>query len=202
MEPLSKAAQQRYLSNILKTYPINTVLTGQDKNMLLVLLQKHPKAKDKIGCGIKDIRVAGEKWSKRFEIIRTDGSTTDISYRKCLYGEKKQIDIFRDACRTAVVPDILAFRDRVLATNPICRYRNIPLNRDNCIVDHVKPKVFNVIVGNFISANQLNIDEVEIGGDVKREFVDKSLNINFREFHRKHAALELVYYEANNKECR
>jgi len=202
MDKLSKAKMKEYVSNILKVLPVGTILEGREKNIALYLLHQHPRKEEKIGCGLKDICVAGHSKNKHLQIIRIDGSRIDYSYRKCLYGEPKNLDIFRAACRSAVMADIRQFKDRALQGNPICLHRETILTEENSVVDHVKPKTFNVIVGNFISAHGYVVDEVKIGGDLSRVFLDKELSRQFREFHNKHAVLELVYKDANNKECR
>jgi len=201
---MTKDAIQKRISWILKNYAGGTFLEGMDEKLALALLDNHPNAAEKKGCGVKTIMIVddGPRRGKHFEIHRIDGSHIDFSYRACLRGSTKQLDRFRLACRTAVKHDTMGFRDEALKGNPVCRHRGIPLTKENSIVDHVKPKTFNMLVANFVGKEGIDIDHVEIGGDMLREFIDQSIARKFRKYHNENATLELVYWEANNEECR
>lgn len=60
----------------------------EEKLILDVLRQGHPRADEKIGCGLKVIKVGAHPQypeSRCFHIVRTDDSTADFSYRKVLH---------------------------------------------------------------------------------------------------------------------
>ena len=191
---------------MLKRLPPGTKLEGMDEEMALWLIDRHPRRGDKVGAGIKEIKIERpQKWGKGccLFIYRIDGSRIDFSYRKALAGrEPGKLEYFRMACRTAVEIDIIKFKKEALASDPICRYRGVRLWQDNSHVDHVKPRTFNWLVDNFLCQTGLNLDDVEIVGDVKRQFRDKRIALCFLDYHRDMACLELVSAEANQCECK
>lgn len=197
---------QKYVSEMLQKIPVGTKLTGMDEEIILWLINRHPKASDKIGVGIKYIRIAQDKiWkkNKHMEIVRQDGSVIDFSYKKCLSGKDPSgIELFRIACRNAVSSDIAWFKKNYLKQNPVCRHRGIALDQDNSHVDHVKPKTFIWLVDKFIKKEGIVIDKVEIEGEIKKRFKNREIEERFKLFHRETAELELVSAEANQKECK
>ncbi len=60
-----------------------------DQEMILKLLEHHPRASTKIGCGIEHFYVAGAAFGTRcFYAKRRDGSRVDFSIGKCFEGLK------------------------------------------------------------------------------------------------------------------
>lgn len=201
----SKAAMVRFCKNVLGEYAPGEVLRGADREAVIELINLHPKAKDKIGCGIKDILIKTDpiwKRNKQFWIVRTDGTMIDFSYHKCVHGEPSTLDTFRAACRTAVANDIFKFKLAELAKSPNCPFKNMPLDMDNSHVDHVMPRSFNVLVNCFIQKYNIQVENIEICGSVNRQFKDRQIADKFLNFHRKHAKLELVSAAANQDECK
>ncbi|MET9671238.1 DCL family protein [Streptomyces sp. NPDC006475] len=66
--------------------PVGTVLSGEDHDLIRDLLDMHHEAALKIGVGVEGIRIAPPQIGKYpgFEVIRTDGTTLDFSYKTCL----------------------------------------------------------------------------------------------------------------------
>ena len=88
----------------IKFLPRTIELTLVHQSQLfLVLLKKHPKAKEKIGCGVQEIfmrREFTDVYDKRgnhqgvleicsFFLRRIDGTETDFSYLKCFNRGKR-----------------------------------------------------------------------------------------------------------------
>lgn len=201
----SKAALEKFVSQMLQSYEPGTIITGTNKEFLEELFQYHPRASEKIGIGIKEIMVRIDpvwKKTKQFWIIRTDGTGTDISYKKPIYGEPSTKMTFAQACRSVVIDDIIQFKLQALKTKPICPHRGIMLDFANSSVDHVAPKTFNFLVDSFIKINNIDINRVNIIGEMRREFADPGLKEKFYNYHKQEAVLELVYHETQNKECK
>ncbi|XVE57815.1 hypothetical protein DITRI_Ditri04bG0120200 [Diplodiscus trichospermus] len=79
----------RALRNILHKYPIDHRLSGSDWNTLMMALYFHPRRDEKIGSGAQEIKVGyhPEHTNARcFSLVRTDGTTVDFSYHKCVLG--------------------------------------------------------------------------------------------------------------------
>jgi hypothetical protein len=107
-------------------------VTGPDGDWLAALLALHPEAAGKIGSGVSWIGlgpVPGYR-SRGFTVHRTDGSSTDFSWRECITPYSHQ-DKCRSAMRNAVLHQVLAFRDS----------REWPLS---CALDPAHPGPFQV----------------------------------------------------------
>ncbi|KAG0474855.1 hypothetical protein HPP92_014541 [Vanilla planifolia] len=77
------------LREILLKYPINRNVTAADRKILMSALAFHPSSNAKIGTGVQDFKVgysSGHHGSKCFIVVRTDGTSEDFSYHKCVAG--------------------------------------------------------------------------------------------------------------------
>jgi hypothetical protein len=196
---------QRYVSDILRRKQSGEYLKDMDLEIVVWLIHRHPKAKDKIGAGINGVKIGQTPgWKGKYmEIIRVDGSTIDFSYRKALAGkEPSHYQLFCIGCRSAIAQDIVKFKKETLDKNPVCRHRKVLLKQDNSHVDHVKPKTFKYLVDKYISERDINVDNIEVVGEIRKYFKDKELEKDFRAYHQREAVLELVSAEANQKECK
>ncbi|AAG12662.1 RNA polymerase IIA largest subunit, putative; 12353-6556 [Arabidopsis thaliana] len=81
------------LKRILHSYEINELLNERDEGLVKMVLQLHPNSVEKIGPGVKGIRVAKSKHGDSccFEVVRIDGTFEDFSYHKCVLGATKII---------------------------------------------------------------------------------------------------------------
>ena len=65
----------------------NKIINSQEFDIILALLNKHPRAKQKIGCGVLYFATRKSpcrRGQKYFIIHREDGSEEDFSFYKCL----------------------------------------------------------------------------------------------------------------------
>ncbi|KAG7028326.1 DNA-directed RNA polymerase IV subunit 1 [Cucurbita argyrosperma subsp. argyrosperma] len=77
------------LRSILRKYSLNERLNEVDKSTLMMALYFHPQRDEKIGVGAQDIKVGSHsKYSNTrcFILVRSDGTTEDFSYHKCVLG--------------------------------------------------------------------------------------------------------------------
>lgn len=86
----------RNVKSILHRHALESKLNKEEQALVQDLLQQgHHRAEEKIGCGVKHIKVGAHPdhpESRCFHLVRTDGTTTDFSYRKCietLFGVEK-----------------------------------------------------------------------------------------------------------------
>jgi len=67
-------------------HALESKLNKEEQALVQDLLQQgHHRAEEKIGCGVKHIKVGAHPdhpESRCFHLVRTDGTTTDFSYRK------------------------------------------------------------------------------------------------------------------------
>ncbi|KAI4303490.1 hypothetical protein MLD38_039113 [Melastoma candidum] len=67
----------------------------KDGSILMMALRFHPRYDEKIGCGVKEIKVGyhQEHNSPCFKLVRKDGSVEDFSYHKCVHGALEEFCI-------------------------------------------------------------------------------------------------------------
>jgi hypothetical protein len=116
-------------------------ISPEDDAFLREIVKGHPQSDIKIGPGIDhfEIRRTGRFKQNVLWLIRTDGTATDISFRRCINGDVSHRTKVLAAMRAAVADQIVAFRDRALTTNARCSITGVPLTRDNLHVDHDPP---------------------------------------------------------------
>jgi hypothetical protein len=88
---------------------------GPDRDFVMALLNRHPKAEEKIGSGVRSFRVGwteatqGKCSTRHFFVKRADGTEEHFSYDKCVHGGSHREDCL-DSMRDAVVPQAHAVR--------------------------------------------------------------------------------------------
>ena len=194
----SQKELENYIKNILHKYNLNEFLDEYDFEFMMDLLVRHPKADEKIGCGIDGIRVVPEWGNRRFDILRLDDSSIDFSPKKCLTPET-QLTKFKRACRNAIQEQVRAFKNQFFAQG---EKFECPINRevityDNAHVDHEYPNTFDQIVHNFIKEKNIDVDSVAIEGEIAKKFKDKKLEEEFAEYHKANAKLRVISKSAN-----
>ena len=203
----TKKDAEVFVQSILNRQPLGQELDSDDLTFVLALLELHPKAAEKVGVGVAGIAVVSEPtWGTRhFEVVRTDGSTTDFSFMKCLYPATK-LRLFKQACRHAVADDIIEFRHRAFdaaddAGHIVCPILGVPVTRLEAHVDHEPPRTFDELVQEFIQREQIDIDEVAVtglgDGELRKGLADSELEDRWRQFHRMNAHLRVVSAKAN-----
>lgn len=76
-----------FLRVMLNRYDIGDKVTAADEDVLRAALALHPKADEKIGCGVTHFSVRSADFGSRcFWINRPDGTTEKFSYATCIRG--------------------------------------------------------------------------------------------------------------------
>jgi len=107
----SKAAAAARCREILGRHIGEQIPAGRDRDFVEALLDRHPDADEKIGCGIAKFRsvlepaMLGKKGTWHFEAIRNDGTVVDFSFYKCLSGTSRRIEAL-SAMRHAVAEQL------------------------------------------------------------------------------------------------
>jgi len=178
------------------------------------LLARHPRAAEKIGLGVRAIRVdANSVWggSPMLTIVRTDGTTTDFSYMKCICTPSARGRL-QAACRRAVVEDVLAFKREYFrchadeANRVLCPLSGKRLGWTEVHVDHAPPWAFRRIVDAFVERHDMQPSAVAIlgaaDGQVEPRLADRELADQFRCFHASVAHLRVVAVTENLRASR
>jgi hypothetical protein len=203
----SKGEARTYFSEILNKHPVGSGLSDSDFDDVMSLLMCHPKAAEKIGSGVKSIKINQGFYSANrcFHVVRTDGSVEDFSIGKCINGDHSAFHKFCIACRRAVESELRAMKGKYFEENGDSEHKVVcPITKEKikfheAHVDHREPFTFSSIVHFFIKANTININEVEYltEGKYGNEFKDNFLTEKFRTWHRENAKLRVVKGKTN-----
>ena len=76
-----------FLKAMLYRYDVGDKVSAGDGDVLRAALALHPKADEKIGCGVTHFSVRSADFGSRcFWINRPDGTTEKFSYMTCIRG--------------------------------------------------------------------------------------------------------------------
>lgn len=200
--PTRKAAEDHYRA-ILHKWPHGWEIDGAEGRDLMALVENHPEADQKIGCGVARFFTGpAEYGTSCFWLERLDGSRTDWSFKSALGGITKTLaSRWRQAARDAVRPDILAFRDVVFSSDPRCAETGEPLTLETCHIDHTAPWTFERIVSGYTSARPFDYrsEVLERHGDMQfvTKFADDDVRARFVIYHNANATLRAVLASVN-----
>lgn len=180
---------------LLYSYPLKAVVSAADSFILAELLTRHPRAQEKIGCGIDYFSIdRGGYGTRCFYIHRTDGTKTDFSFLRCFQFSRKD---FPAAARRAIEGQIFEFR-LTLPEVFDCPVNGTPLTRNTAHIDHAPPYTFRQIVNTFIALNNIPVESVSYDrSGIGVSFQGSSLKTLFSLYHKKHAVLRGISREAN-----
>lgn len=199
----SKAAIRVRVGQFLHRSKRTDRLEGADFRLCLALLERHPRSKTKIGCGVAMIEVRDNliyPGNRCLWLVRTDGSETDWSYLECLKASSHRDDVLW-AMRSLVVDQVLHFKNVAYAgrsTVP-CAVTGKPVLAEDCHVDHAPPvfvelaESFAERMGGFECIDIVDGRDGEIGCTFEDDVVERA----WQTFHRRQAKLQIVTREAN-----
>jgi hypothetical protein len=145
-------------------------ISKEEHNFLLsIILNKHPHATFKVGCGIKKFYIKKNIYgNKSFYLKRLDNTETDFSFKECISPKSKKRKI-KDACRTAIVDYVKQHK-----------------TDKNGHLHHIIP--FNSIFNEWYNINR-NILDFTLNppkdGDETIYFVNKETSQSFYDYHSK-----------------
>ncbi len=191
--PSKKAVRER-CSQILRKG--EGVITDRDDLLFVCgLLLMHHNREEKERGGVTGFAVLPSGYgpnARGFWIRQTSGAYLDFGIEACLGPPNARRSINR-ACRTAILPDIRAYRDS-LTWPRFCAVSGEPIDRDDHHVDHAPPFLFNVIVDAFLV---LYPDPPVADEGTFYRFAEEVHTDAFREFHNARAVLRAVSAKTN-----
>lgn len=204
----SKTGAKQHFKEMLARYADNQTIGDEDSEDLCGLIERHPEAHQKIGCGIRRFfKDRTDKGTSCFWLEREDLSVTDFSYITCVDAKAKSLyQEFADACREAVKDDlhqvkVARFADHGDNDSKVpCEISGERISWNEAHLNHKKPMTFQVIVGTFVSANKIKIEKemLSMAKDAQFtiKFVDKDIEAKFKEYH--HGVADLRIIKARN----
>lgn len=200
---MNKTQLKAKCKSILAAYNPGEFLSEDDFNFMRGLLNGHRDKDIKIGCGVANIFIGVSAFkNKEFRLTRTDGSTEDFSYARCISAPNNRID-FNHACRYAVVDQILDFRRLNFKSGMLCPISGKVLNTIHDVhVDHMDPE-FRFIVKDFLNENPwIDINKIEYE-DLRESggfrFKNSLLSDKFADYHKQRANLQIISIASNLK---
>lgn len=134
----TKTEADAYVRQVRDQYEVGAQVTdADDQQFLLDLLAMHPESPEKIGPGVDHFEVRDNGSTVGFWVVRSDGSSIDFSFKKCLRapGHEEQV---RGAMRAAVRDQKFAARDAAFAAGDVrCPVTGELLPPETC---HVHPR--------------------------------------------------------------
>lgn len=201
----SKKSALEYYKRILNSYDFGEELDKLDSADVLNLLELHPHIKEKVGVGIKKIRIGKAKYNtKSFELVRIDDSTTLFSYTKRINSPKSDFTKFTEACREAIQEDLIAVKqdyfDKFYKKGRVkCQEMGELLKWEDLSLDHRQPNTFSVIVDRFIEVKNIDLKDIKyisvMGGP--NQLADENLKNEFIQYHKDKANLRIVSKSLN-----
>jgi uncharacterized protein DUF3223 len=188
---------REFIRAILSTSTWGEPLVGETLEFVLSLLDRHPRASEKIGSGIKHVTVDKDGSGDRcFHIQRIDGEKYHFSYQKALAGKDNIRSMVLGALNRAVDEQIWAFRDSELAKGPqTCPYTREAITKDNYHVDHPDPTFFELQT-KWFEETGLTPADIKISdgseNEIGRQMTDLEQKESWRAFHLANARLRLL----------
>ena len=199
----SKAEATEHFRKMLYRYELGNPVNDQDARELLWLLERHPTYKQKRGAGVLGFTIQEAPYGARgFGIVRTDWTTTDFSYRKCIADPPTILAQVIRALRKEVEDDVLRAKREYFELNGDshgrvpCKLAGTPVTIDEADADHAPPHTFDVLARLFLSARKIIPHEAMLTPPADNQFgrllVDRELAADWREFHHGQADLRIV----------
>lgn len=202
----TKKAAQEEIRRRLALYADTEPFRGEDEQFFLDLLEHHPQATIKIGCGVKGFSVARNPAypTRCLYLIRTDGSSTDWNWTECLRPTPHHMKV-RRALRALLEPQMLAFKQRFFdgaGGCVCCPITGALLLFTTAHVDHIPPLTFERLFQDFVQAEHLDLASVQLSTEGKDNvyqdtLADESLAARWLAFHGDRAKLRVISAHAN-----
>ena len=189
---------------ILYRYEIGDIVTDRGDHVFLnAVLSRHPRARDKIRCGVlrfeirQNLQYPGQR---SIFLIRMDGSDTDFGYRKCLKPPTMEQEVTA-ALRHAISDQIVDFVKRAFGSDkPVnCAVTGVVMKSyAEAHVDHAPP-TFLDLAETFVAEQggwtrfALSRADRQVGA----RLADAALAAEWAAYHRRRAELRLVTINAN-----
>jgi hypothetical protein len=205
----AKSAAYEHFRAMLYRHPVGSHIPDPDATELTWLLERHPEFKDKLGSGIERFSVRNALYgTKCFEIVRTDGSTTDFSFNSCIEG-KRPSDLSEaiTALRAEVADDIMQKKRHWFDENGDhegkvpCAITGTRVTIDEAHADHAPPRSFGTLAIAFLEARGIAPDRSFVTPPADNQYqpriADKELAEIWRTYHHKIAVIRIVSKGAN-----
>lgn len=201
----SKTKALELVKSILNKGEVGRFLEREELQILMDVLEYHPKKDQKIGCGVQGIQILQEeffRYHRRFDILRSDGSREDFSYYKAIRdGNWEFVDMMK-AFRYAVIDQTKKFKDDAYGSRKYvrCAITGLNMQKKDAHTDHKPPLTFDQLVFDFLKERSLCVKDVAIEHTANvacRNLADEALRRDWQTYHAEYAQLQVVLDHAN-----
>jgi hypothetical protein len=200
----SEKEAEQVARDILYSDNVGSYVSEKNQTFLLSYFKTfHWEWNQKNGCGIAKVkRISPDGFNNRcFEILRVDGTKTDISFIVSRIKSDNSVSDVNDAFRFIVSPQILEFKEQAFKniSTLICPVLGIYVTRNDCHIDHSEPS-FETIVSRFKQIHRLNESEIVANtrdNQMRCEINSKEIRDLFFRYHYEEANLRVVSKKAN-----
>ncbi|MGW2587206.1 DCL family protein [Streptomyces virginiae] len=196
-------ADEAVRAMLYRYQPGEKVSAPEDEALLHDLLELHEDSEKKRGVGIAHFEVRLNEFRKPgFHIIRTDGSDTDFSFKKCLTPatqRKKVLGAMRRAVKGQVLAAKNAAVDKAGGALVPCALTGELLTDDAMHVDHYDPDFNELATAYAEERGGWNAFPLVSGVDntIGSQFVDDAQREEWEAHHQQHANLRVISVQAN-----
>jgi hypothetical protein len=201
----TKAAAVVRCREILWAYKPGDVVRPEHAVFLHDLIERHPDAERKIGCGVARFSVDQDSHNGQcFWLTRHDGSRTEFAFKWCITPQLPK-QAFTIACRNGVLGQVLAFRDAAFngSAQIPCAISGVLVSIADSHIDHTPPDTFASLRDRFISDCAIDWESVPLSGRedgcTYKQIADPEVLRLWREYHQEHARLRILSISEHKK---
>ncbi len=197
----TKAAAGDAVRAVLHKHPVGTALSGDEFDLVRDLLDMHHEAEQKIGVGVASIRVAPPFMGPHpgFEVVRTDGSVIDFSYRSCLQTPSLRSQV-HNVMRVEIDDLTTAyFESRLAQETFVSDLSGVPLRTNDTAVSYFQGPSFAQIADGF-GAAETGWEAIKLTPSTAHglgRFVDRNQSERWRTYWAARARLGLLTKSEN-----
>ena len=200
---MTKEERKKMCSTILNSYNKGDKLDELDSAIMLHEFRNHIAWEEKKGPGVKYIYVGNGKYNgKCFYIKRTDDTSIDISYPKCISNPNKYSAI-KQAGRNTITNLIYNFKaDNVIFNETLCSVTGEVLTKENASIDHYD-MTFDDMIMIWIEKKGVDVifNDLDHSG-LGVFFKSDTIKNDFLDFHNTNCKLRAVTMNANLTICK
>lgn len=190
---MGRKGYRHYLKSLLWSTPAGQSILQADRELLAQLIRlNHPYGEEKIGCGIKDIKIKPMGKHKCFMIVREDDTQIDFSYHKILPTKSNWHE------RNVIAAARCEIKNHIEKIKELWLEENLTLLDANDImlelhVHHEPP--FNNLWSDFLWNKNIESKDIEIihpDNEQVKWFKDRELANEWLTYHNKHSTIKVM----------
>ncbi|MFD7917466.1 DCL family protein [Streptomyces sp. NPDC059752] len=193
----TKGKAQEAVRAVLRGYQVGSTVDDPEHHLLLLdLLDMHPNAEDKIGPGVEAFAIAPPPRGPHpcFEVIRTDGTRIDFSYKDCLTPRTYRQQVLNVMGEEVKQTKTDYFEARRATGTLVSDLSGQPLASTDTAVSYFQGPSFNAIAEEFVESLG-GWEAIELTGSAHQglgRFVDRDLAEGWFIHHQSRAVLGLL----------